>query len=267
MKLRFALLHIGIFSFGGIWAQEEHWDAYMSSWNGMPESILVDMAQMTTAPNKLMPWLVITGPIVADCGGKDGIPNATVLNEMEKVLDATTNMLSGATARRLVGTVTRNCTRLNYYYVRDTMVVRQAINRMYTNTFAGHQYELKIKHDPDWKIYRTFLYPDSAMQSWMACVKQLSAIRDTNTIGSKQTVFYDLIFPNAAARNEFALAAERVGYRKESEAVVQGVAPVYEITVSRTTTVSVDSLLANEALLRNIASPVAGHYRNWHITR
>jgi hypothetical protein len=184
---------------------------------------------------------------------------------MEKVLDATTSMLSGATARRLVGTVTRNCTRLNYYYVRDTMAVRHALNRMYTNTFAGHQYELKIKHDPDWKIYRTFLYPDSATQSWMACVKQLSAIQDTNIIGSKQMVFFDLFFPNAESRNEFGIVAERAGYKKERETIVQGVAPLYEITLSRTTTVSVDSLLASEALLRTIASPVAGHYRNWHI--
>ncbi len=265
MKACLLLLLSGTLLSGNIWAQDEQWDAYMSSWNGKPESILVDMAQMTTAPNKLMPWLVITGPVVEDCGGKDGIPTPAVLNEMEKILDATSSMLSGATARKLVGTVTRNCTRLNYYYVRDTMAVRHAINRLYTNTFAGYKYELKIKHDPDWKIYRSFLYPDSATQSWMACVKQLSAIRETNPMGTKQTVFFDLFFPNAAARNEFAMAAERVGYKKEGETVVQGIAPLYEITLSRITTLSVDSLLADEALLKNVAAPVAGHFRNWHI--
>lgn len=265
MNIRVLLFLSGLFTTVSCIAQEEHWDAYMSVWNGKPESIMVDMAQMPTSPNKLLPWLVITGPVFDECGGKDGIPNETIMNEMEKVLDATGNMLSGATVRKLLGTVTRNCTRLNYYYVRDTAAVRHAINRMYTNTYAGYKYELKIKQDPDWKIYRTFLYPDSATQCWMACVKQIAALgASKDVLASNQNIFYTLFFPNAAARSEFEMMVEMHGYKTQKTSVVQGITPLFEIEIARNTKISIDSILANEDRLKALARQYNGHYKGWN---
>ena len=43
-------------------AQQEQWDTYMAKFAGKPGSIMVDLGLQEKAPDKLYPFLVITGP-------------------------------------------------------------------------------------------------------------------------------------------------------------------------------------------------------------
>src|SRR6185369_11842314 len=101
---------------------------------------------MATAPDKLLPFLVVTGPRANNCTNPSGMPGADEINTLEDILSATDDFLTGVTAKKLAGTFTYNCERLNYYYVRDTVAVRNAIARMYNKSFKGYKYTVKIKH-------------------------------------------------------------------------------------------------------------------------
>lgn len=118
-----ALIIIGISPSYQALAQNEQWDTYMVKMGNMPASVLVDMSLLQTAPDKRFPYLVVTGPKTRNCDAH-GLPGKEEIAALEDVLNATGNFLTGLTPKILSGTVTRNCQRLNYYYVKDTEIGR-----------------------------------------------------------------------------------------------------------------------------------------------
>lgn len=137
---------------------EEKWDTYVAMFGDKYGSVLVDMARISSAPDKSLPYLVVTGPRAHKCD-KRGIPDKEEIDMLEAILDATGSFLTGATPKALVGTFTSNCERLNYYYVKDTTAVRNAIARMYNRNYKDYSYKISIRPDAEWSTYRTFLYP------------------------------------------------------------------------------------------------------------
>jgi hypothetical protein len=190
-------------------AQQEHWDTYMSILGDKPASVLVDMALQPTAPNKLYPYLVITGPRTENCNAQK-LPATEEIPLLEEMLDATSIFLSGVTAKTLAGTLTYNCERLNYYYVKDTMGIRSAINRLYERSYKNHHYTVKIKHEPEWKTYRTFLYPDEQTQLWMENNRKISEMRQAgDSLTKERNINFTLYLPSEATRDSIMLFASK----------------------------------------------------------
>ena len=149
-----AIIYTFLFTAAG--AQNENWDTYMAKFDKLPGSVLVDLGLYETAPNKLYPNLVITGPLAQSCNGQ-GLPDKEEIDALENILDATGNFLTGVTPKILAGTLTYDCKRVNYYYVKDTIGIRNAIARMYNRNYKDYRYAITIRSDPEWKTYRTFL--------------------------------------------------------------------------------------------------------------
>ncbi|GAA4461698.1 DUF695 domain-containing protein [Nemorincola caseinilytica] len=245
---------------------QENWDVYMSLVNSKPGSIMVDMGLVDKAPDKLLPYLVVTGPRAAtNCTDKRGLPSATDIDDMEKVLDLTGSILSSVTAKRLAGTLTCNCERLNYYYVRDTAGVRNALARMYTRHFGDRPYTVRIKPDPEWTAYRNFLYPDSAAREWMASDKIIaSMIAAGDDLARPRDITHGLYFLSEEGRERFADSAIAHHFTISGKKVTSGVGKsLYEISVSHHGGVRMDSILATEAQLKLLAAPLGGTYRTW----
>src|SRR5262249_50197216 len=152
----FSLLIVSLFIVFTASAQTEDWDTYMAKYGNKPGSVMVDMGLMAKAPDKRYPYLVITGPRAKRCN-EDGMPANDEIQVMEEILSATGNFITGVTSKTLAGTFMYNCERLNYYYVKDTMGVRNAIRRMYDRSYTDYDYAINIKPDEGWTTYRTFL--------------------------------------------------------------------------------------------------------------
>lgn len=241
-------------------AQQEEWDTYMSKIGAKPASILVDMGAYAAAPMKLYSYVVITGPRAKKCDG-NGLPSAGEIDSLERVLGATSGMLSGATAKKLVGTLTYNCERVNYYYVQDTTAVRRALNRMYENYLTDYTYSLKIKYDPQWEVYRNFLYPDSSVKFWMATnriVNKLITYDGDFTQARKLT--YTFMFQSASNCSAFVDSVRAHNYVAGTMRLKKDVANVYEINVSRYNSLRMDSIHANLAELRLLSEPLNGYF-------
>ncbi len=245
-------------------AQDEHWDTYMASYGGKPGSVLVDMGAVTTAPDKALPYLLITGPAALDCNAEKGIPPPGAIDDMEQVLDVTSAMLSGVTAKKLVGTFTHNCERLNYYYVKDTAAIRFALARMYRDHFKDYRYVLRIKPDAEWLTYRTFLYPDSAAKAWMAADKTITGLLQSgDDLSAPRAIRYTLCFHTENERSIFADSCIKQGFTIAGQQNTSALKTMYEITVSKVAAVKMDSILADEARLSLIAAGNHGYYIKW----
>lgn len=173
---------------------------------------MLDMALILNPPEKQYPYLVITGPHAATYG-KNGIPPQQEIEELEKVLDATDNFLTGVTAKVLAGTVTYDGRRNNYYYVKDTMNVRAALMRMYNRNFKGYKYSIIIRPDPQWLAYHTFLYPDDTTQNWMDNNHNITTLlQHGDTLERKHTITFAACFTSDTARGAFAAYVKDHGY-------------------------------------------------------
>ena len=245
-------------------AQNEQWDTYMARLGGKPASVLVDMAPMTTAPDKLLPYLVVTGPRAISCNKKTGLPEAEEIEKMEQVLELTSAFLTGVTARKLTGTLTYNCERLNYYYVKDTFAVRNALARMYAKNYPRYEYSVKIKYEPQWLTYRTFLYPDSIATAWINNNKQMTGMLESgDDLSQARDLIHTIYFTSDTGRTAFVKHVEKRGYIFDKTFDAGTVALPYELTVKKNGRVIMDSIMAMQSELTEAAKRFNGYYKKW----
>lgn len=242
-------------------AQQEHWDTYIANFDGKAGSVLVDMGLQPTAPDKRYPYLVITGPRTENCSPQ-GLPYKEDIPVMEGMLDATTIFLTGITAKVLAGTLTYNCERVNYYYVKDTMGIRNAIGRMYERSYRDHSYVIKIKPDPEWKTYRTFLYPDEQTQIWMENNRLITEMKERgDSLTTERFIRFNVSFKSAPERDAFLKFAEAEGYSVERLPVMN--LSTYAATISRYGFVKMDYVNPLVSKIKAELIKYNGTYNGW----
>jgi hypothetical protein len=242
-------------------AQNENWDMYMAKFAGKPGSVLVDLAYKDHAPDKNFPFLVITGPRAQNCG-KNGLPGKDEIDALEDILNATSNFLTGITPKALVGTFTYNCERLNYYYVKDTQSLRTAIARMYNRSFQNYSYIIRIKPDPGWSVYRTFLYPDESTMTWMENDKLITKLLQSgDSLTTQRDIKFEIFLPADTGQNTVVSFAEEKGYKCEK--VKQNAGVPYEIIVSKHDYVKIEDLDVMTGELKKEATRLHGYYNGW----
>ena len=196
--------------------QTEHWDTYMAKFGDKPGSVLVDMGYKDIAPDEKYPYLLVTGPQAMNCD-KQGLPDKEEIDRLEEILDATSNFITGVTAKTLVGTLTYNCERLNYYYVKDTMGIRYALMRMYNRNYSNYKYAINIKPDRGWSTYKTFLYPNEETMDWMVNDKIIAKmIQEGDSLIRGRDINFDLYFKTDTGRRSFVQVAHSRGYKTDT---------------------------------------------------
>jgi hypothetical protein len=239
----------------------------MAKFGNKPGSVLVDMSLIEKAPDKNLPFLIITGPRGQNCN-KQGIPSKEEIDKLEEILSATDDFLTGVTAKTLAGTFTYNCERLNYYYVKDTLAVRSAITRLYNRSYKNYDYVLKIKHDPEWSSYRTFLYPDEETRNWMENEKIIAGMLERgDSLKNPRELRFDLYFKTDTARNAFEKFANGKGYTTDTISTARNKVVPYEIILSRTSDVQLNTINTLTYELRKEAEKHGGFYNGWQIKK
>ncbi len=248
-------------------AQEEHWDTYITRYDNKPASIMLDMGQVYTAPDKKFLNLVVTGPQAQKCDS-NSLPDKGEIDKLEEILDATTNFLSGITAKKLVGTFTYNCQRLNYYYVKDTVGIRNALARMYGRNYKDYRYSVTIKRDPEWKIYRTFLYPDGATQNWMENAWRLSDVtKPGDSLNKERDLSFDCSFGNDTSREAFRQDAEAAGFKTKRQTETHKHFEAYAIVLTRRSSLQLGDISKLTLELRQLIKKHNGIYAGWDIAQ
>lgn len=243
-------------------AQDENWDSYVATFKGRPGSILVNMGLAGQAPDKRYPYLVVTGPHSQQCKA-NGLPANEEIPALEEILDATSSFLNGVTANVLVGTFTFNCQRLNYYYVRDTVGVYNALNRMYNQSYKGYKYSVKVKPDADWISYRTFLYPDEKMRQWMSNSKVIAGMLKTgDSLSTPRDLNFTLYFKNDTGRRTFSEYARANSYKVDTFSYTDDKYR-FGITVSKYGYVKVDIINMMEEELKAEIKKYEAMYSGW----
>jgi hypothetical protein len=246
-------------------AQNENWDTYMAKFGDKPGSVLVDLGYIDRAPDRNYPYLLITGPHAQNCD-RNGIPGKDEFGALEEILDATTNFITGVTPKVLVGTFTYDCERLNYYYVKDTQSIRIAIARMYNRSFQNYSYTVRIKQDPEWNTYRSFLYPDEATRNWMENDKIITTmLQSGDSLHNQREIKFPVYFRSDSERETMVVFAREKGYKYEKINLTTGAA--YEIILSKTGYVKIEDIDPMTEEIKKETEKNRGFYNGWTATK
>lgn len=245
-------------------AQTELWDTYISKVGDKPATILLDMNLVLSAPDRRYPYLVITGPQAHNCG-KNGMPNSDEIMTLESILDATGNFLTGVTPKVLVGTVMYNCQRNNYYYVKDTVAIKNALRRMYNRNFKDYSYTLTIKPDPQWLSYRTFLYPNDETQNWMDNNRIITTmLQQGDSLRQERTISFAACFATDTARSAFTTYITAKGYTVDKTHTTKLPDAPQCLVFSKLGAIKVDSINTITFEIRNEVKRHSGIYNGWN---
>ena len=262
----FFIFYVSQATINPVLAQTEDWDNYLASINGKPGSILVDMGLFPTAPDKRYPFVVITGPQAQTMSAK-GIPNKQEIIDLEQILDVTTNFITGVTAKVLAGTFTHNNQRLNYYYVKDTAGVRNAILRVYNRNFKGYDYVINIKYDPQWLQYLTFLYPSEEMQNRMENNKIITQLLSHgDSLAAKRNINFAVCFNSDSARNSFKEYVLNNGFTIQKTPVIKSSPHPFCEVFSKYDAINADSISTVTARIKLEVKKHNGVYNGWDAT-
>lgn len=257
-------LFIALFFFSTAFAQEdENWETYMAQVDKKPASLLVNLALYDRSPNKLLPYLLITGPKSKLCQS-NGLPPKDEISQLEEILHSADLFITGVTAKALAGTMTYNCQRVNYYYIKDTVGIEQALSRMYRRSFKDYKYVYKIKHEPDWSTYRNFLYPNEENLTWIENNKIITKlITQGDSLTKPRNISFVLLFKKEEDRKAFIYFANQKEYKIDEVNFIKNADMPYLLKISKFDKIQPGIISQMSTEIKTEIKKYNGMYEGW----
>lgn len=245
------------------WSQTGNWDVYMAQYENGPGSTTINMDLMKLAPNKELPFVVISGVTTENCRD-DGFPNGSEFERLYEISDAVQAKLKEITKFELTGTFTYQCERLDYVYVSDTTLVRAELAKLYKTEFPSYKYYINVRTDVDWETYLQFLYPNQETQEFMANEKVLVQLRQAgDNLSKPRQVDHWIYFADKGDRSLFVESVKKEGYKIESEDKLKDSTLPFQLHISRTDNVFPSAISKVTLSLRKMAKQFKGDYDGW----
>jgi hypothetical protein len=254
------------------------WDAYLARYDAGLGSVLVNMDIGRSAPHLDLPFLLITGVTYDDCT-PEGFPGHREFKRLYR-LSHDINRLIFETATRddvstwgrdtlsthslLAGTFTYQCQRLDYLYVADTVGLRENLIRLYTKKYGRYTFHIQMIHDPEWDAYRTFLYPNDAIRTFMMNDRAITRLKDAgDALSRPRFVEHRIYFDTREDREYFIRYIGRLDYDIKDEREMNRDSLRYQVLLARFGTVSLEEMNDQTTYLSTKAREFNGVYDGW----
>lgn len=261
---KLAALYLFLIVHSVVLAQDDvgNWDMYMAQYEKGAGSTIINMSLKTKAPDKSFRFLVSTGVHFDNCTA-EGFPSETEFQKLYAVSDSVKRLLNNTVSNIMAGTFTYQCERKDYYYVKDTINLRQKLSLLYTKQFSQYQSIINIREDAAWEAYLSFLYPNEETMEYMRNQKVVMKLQEAgDKLEKKRTVDHWLYFPTIKARDSFVVFAQTNGFKIESTQMTDNVKS-FELHISRIDKVDLTSISQLTLLLNREAQKYNGDYDGW----
>lgn len=260
-KLSSLLLCITIYSIASA-QDDEQWDVYMAQYEKGAGSTVINMSLKSKAPDKNFRFLLSTGVRFNDCT-TDGFPSQEEFQKLYVVSDSVKNLVNLAVSNIIAGTFTYQCERKDYYYIKDTVGIRQKLSALYKKQFPGYEPLINIREDAAWEAYLTFLYPNEETMEYMHNEKVVTKLNEAgDKLDKDRLVDHWLYFPDAKSRDSFIVYAKAKGFKIESKEMSEGPKP-FQLHISRVDKVDLPSISQLTLQLRREARKYNAEYDGW----
>jgi hypothetical protein len=221
------------------------------------------MGLKATAPLKEFPFVVITGVRFSDCSS-EGMPSAKEFESLYKISDSILATIKRMGNNKLVGTFTHQCERLDYYYVTDTIGIRQELIKYYKQVSPAYKPYINIKADADWTAYISFLYPNEEVYEFMQNQKVVMQLEKSgDKLDQARQADHWLYFASEKDRNCFISFAINHSFKIESTRNDGKLSSPYQLQISRIDKVDISAISKLTLSLRKQAKNCNGIYDGW----
>lgn len=247
----------------GVHAQDGNWDVYLAQYESGPGSVTLNMDLINIAPNKNLPYVLITGVKFENCRD-DGFPDSDEFANLYNISDHVERLLKKHVTSELAGTFTYQCERLDYIYLSDTTSIRAKLSKLYTTSFSNYEYYINIKPDENWEAYTQFLYPNEFIRENMANKKVLLQLQQAgDNLSKERQVDHWLYFASQADQEKYVEQVKALGFKVESKKTDKLLKLPYQLRISRTDYIYPESINKITFELRQKAKDLNGDYDGW----
>lgn len=244
-------------------SQNANWEVYLAQYDLGPGSITLNMELIDIAPVRQLPFVVITGVTFRDCT-REGFPEKEEFNNLYKISEEVLKAISSITKNELAGTFTYQCQRLDYIYVQDTLNLRKHLIALYKDNYRSYKPYLNIQADSSWEAYVKFLYPNEVALEYMSNEKVLNQLKAAgDKLNKPRLVEHWLYFKTKPDRDDFTRYIRGEGFKVEGTDFIKDSALPYQLHISRTDKIDVESISSLTLELRKKAKELNGGYDGW----
>lgn len=194
------------------------WDKYYAQWDGHHGVMMLDMSLEDTTMRADLKYLLAIKIPVTHCG-PDNMPDSLGYDIIASLSEKLENYLDIQMTSALIGTHIYNCHWTDYYYIKDSLGLRQFLTNF--NRTLDHDVSMNhsVKVDSLWKVYDNFIYPDEYLKEQMSNRYALEDfLADSSVSTTHQKLMHWAFFTNRSDLERYRLVIMERGFKVEDMA-------------------------------------------------
>lgn len=224
-------------------------------------SVSVDLDFNDSKPNYKN--LLIVGTKYKNCL-KNGFPKEDGLDKLYAFSDSTEVIIEKLTKYKLVGIITYLCTGFDIYYVKDTLNIRENIDRMIASNFNHSKNYIVIEQDKKWNYYFNRLFPENVTNiDFINHEYLIGLVSQGDDLSENRKVNHWVSFKSDSERLKFTYQIKKFNFNIDSISYQKENIYPYAIKVSRKDYINPKSITHITQLFQVLIKSSHGSYEGW----
>jgi Regulator of ribonuclease activity B/Family of unknown function (DUF695) len=237
------------------------WVNYLATKNKGIMSISVDLDFINYKPNYKN--LLILATRYTDCLN-NGFPKDKGLEKLYTFSDSTAFTIDKLTKNQLVGIITYQCFGIDVFYVKDTIGVRDNLNKMFDDKFKSTNNYIIIKKDKNWSYYFNYLYPDDISDEFFTDQQfLLEMVAQGDDLTGRRKISHWAYFKKDKKRQKFKAMVEQLKFSIDSLNYIKDKKYPYELQFSRKDYIYPETISKLSEMIQVLIYPLNGIYEGW----
>ena len=262
---KFKLLHclFGFFFFclSPVLLSQEQWIDFVEEKDSHMMAVSLDLQYSVQKPNYKN--LVLVGTRFNPCMS-NGLPLPDSLDYLYSFSDSIAAVINRSTKNKLIGILTYQCLGFDIYYVKDTVGIRDKIEKTVLDNFTDEKTYLTIKKDTNWDYYFNFLMPAGLSEDFLIDQKYLfDLVLLGDDLQGLRKVRHWIYFNKLKQRLNMSEKLESLDFSIDSIKYHRESKWPYEIQVSRMDSITPVHIYDLTTLMKILSEKYQGRYDGW----
>lgn len=243
--------------------QEGNWADYVVKKEKGMMTVSVDLSFNDNRPAYRN--LLIVGTQFRECMN-NGHPKPEALEKLYRFSDDAFAVIDSISRNRLVGIITYQCMGFDVYYVKDTMGIRDELNRIMAETHAQERCYITIQNDRKWQYYFQQLLPNNFDLNQLMDHKLLfDMVLQGDDLTGEREIRHWIYFNREKKRAQLAEKLKSLKFSMDSLNYVEDRPAPYELQISRKDSIGPIYIQQLTTMLRILSLSHAGNYDGWSV--
>jgi hypothetical protein len=195
---------------------------------------------------------------------QNGFPPPEALDDLYSFSDSIASVINRKTKNTLVSILTYKCLGFDIYYVKDTIGIRDGVEKIIRQKFSSQRTYLTIRRDKNWEYYFNFLLPPGLTEDFIIDQKYLfDMVLQGDDLQGLRKVRHWIYFNKLKQRLKMSEKLESLNFSIDSINFYRESKWPYEIQVSRMDSITPVQVLDLTTMMKILTELYQGQYDGW----